>query len=67
MSEIQPRLLTVEQTAQYLNISPKTIRNRVGPRAKKPFPVKPKRIGARVLFDRKDIDRFLDNYDESAV
>ena len=57
---IAPRLLNVEQTAQYLLISPKTIRNRLGPRAPDPFPVKPKKIGKRVLFDIRDLDRYID-------
>jgi predicted DNA-binding transcriptional regulator AlpA len=61
MKQIQPRLLDIEQTALYLSISAKTIRNRVGPRAVKPFPIKPKRIGARVLFDKKDLDNYIDS------
>jgi len=58
--QITPRLLNVEQTAQYLSISPKTIRNRLGPRALDPFPVKPKKIGKRVLFDIRDLDHYID-------
>ena len=38
-----------------------TIRNRIGPRAADPFPIKPKRIGGRVLFDVKDLDAYLDS------
>ena len=57
---IKPRLLNVEETANYLSIAPKTIRNRLGPKALDPFPVKPKRIGKRVLFDRRDLDRYID-------
>lgn len=61
MSEtIRPRLLSVEETARYLSLAPKTIRNRLGPKAPDPFPVKPKRIGKRVLFDKKDLDRYID-------
>jgi len=61
MNTLQPRLLDIEQTARYLSISPKTIRNRLGPRAPAPFPVKPKRIGKRVLFDVKDLDAYVDS------
>ncbi len=39
----------------------KTIRNRIGPKATIPFPVKPKRIGGRVLFDVKELDGYLDS------
>jgi hypothetical protein len=61
MRDIQPRLLDVKQTADYLSIAVKTLRNRLGPRAKNPFPVKPKRIGKRVLFDKCDLDKFIDS------
>ena len=42
--KIHPRLLSVESTAKFLGINPKTIRNRLGPKAPDPFPVKPKRL-----------------------
>ncbi len=56
----QKRLLPVEATAAYLGISPKTIRNGLGPRAGKPFPIKPVRLAGRVLFRREDLDKFID-------
>jgi hypothetical protein len=55
-----PRLMGVADAARYLGLSPKTIRNRLGPKAQDPFPVRPKRIGKRVLFDRADLDAFAD-------
>lgn len=58
---IKPRLLSVEQSAGYLGISPKTIRNGLGPKARDPFPVKPKRAGKRVLFDIRDLDAYIDS------
>ena len=61
MADIQPRLFDVKLTAKYLSIAEKTLRNRLGPRAKNPFPVKPRRIGKRVLFDKRDLDRFVDS------
>jgi hypothetical protein len=57
----EPRLLTVELAAQYLGLAPKTLRNRLGPKAVDPFPIKPKRIGRKVLFDRQDLDAFVDS------
>jgi hypothetical protein len=57
--DFRQRLLSVTDTAKYLGIAPKTLRNRLGPRAKDPFPVKPKRIGRRVLFDIKDLEAFV--------
>jgi hypothetical protein len=61
MTDIQPRLLNVDETARYLSIAAKTIRNRLGPKAPDPFPVKPKRIGKRVLFDVRDLDAYVDS------
>jgi hypothetical protein len=57
------RLLNISETAQYLGIAPKTLRNRLGPKAANPFPVQPKRIGKRVLFDVKKLDEFIDSPD----
>jgi predicted DNA-binding transcriptional regulator AlpA len=57
------RLLSVEETAVYLSLSPRTIYNGIAPKSKIPFPIKPKRWGKRVLFDIKDIDRYVDSLD----
>lgn len=59
--EIKPRMLSVDETARYIGLASKTIRNRIGPRAADPFPITPKRIGGRVLFDVKDLDAYLDS------
>jgi hypothetical protein len=55
-----PKLLSIDQAAEYLSISPKTIRNGLGPRAPQPFPVKAKRFGKRVLFDINDLERYAE-------
>lgn len=61
LMQVKQRLLKIEDAAQYLGISPKTLRNRLGPRAQDPFPVRPKRIGRRVLFDIRDLDVYVDS------
>lgn len=53
-------LLPVNDAASYLGISPKTLRNGLGPRAAKPFPVKPVRVAGRVLFRKADLDKFIE-------
>ncbi len=63
--DIRPRMLSVDEAALYLGLASKTIRNRIGPKAADPFPIKPKRIGGRVLFDVKDLDAFLDTLQDS--
>lgn len=63
MSEqaIGKRLLSVEETAEYLGLSPRTIYNAVARKSKRPFPIKPKRLGKLVKFDRKDVDAYIDS------
>ena len=55
------RLLSVEETAAYLGISDRTIYNQICRKAKKRFPIKPKRIGKRILFDINEIDQYVDS------
>jgi len=54
-----PRLLTVEQAARYLGLAVKTVRNSLGPRAARPFPVQPVRLAGRVLFKVADLDGLI--------
>ena len=55
------RLLSVDETASYLGLSPRTIYNGIAPKSKNPFPVKPKRIGKLVRFDIRDLDTFVES------
>ena len=61
------RLLPVPEAAEYLGIAPKTLRNRLGPKAPDPFPVKPRKIGKKVLFDIRDLDAFCDSLADRPV
>ena len=54
------RLLSVEETAQYLGISDRTIYNMIGRRKRNKFPIPVKRFGRLVKFDIKDIDAYID-------
>ena len=56
-----PRLLSVDMAAEYLSISPKTIRNRLSRDTDNPFPIKPKRYGKRIVFDINDLDEFAED------
>lgn len=56
-----PRLMDVELAAAYISMAPATLRNRISRRAENPFPVKPKRAGRKVLFDRRDLDAYADS------
>jgi len=61
MEKLDRRLLSVTQTAQYLNLSPRTIYNGVAPGSPNPFLVKPVRIGKSVRFDIRDLDRYVES------
>jgi excisionase family DNA binding protein len=53
------RLLGVEEVADLLGISPKTIYNQVGRKSKRQFPVKAKRVGRLVKFAVEDVENFI--------
>lgn len=50
------RLLPIPEAAEYLGISPRTVRNEL---SRKIFPVKPVKHGAKILFRREDLDRYI--------
>jgi len=56
-----PRLMDVRTAALYIGMAEKTLRNRISRKAEDPFEVRPKRRGRKVLFDKKDLDRYADS------
>ena len=61
MANIMKRLLTVEEAAAYLGISPRTIYNQTSRKAKRQFPVKPLRLGKCLRFDINDLQEFVES------
>ncbi len=57
---ISPRLLSVDQLADYLGISPRTIYNGISRKTKKPFPIKCKRLMSKPMFDVKEVNAYID-------
>jgi len=55
------RLVSVEEAAAYLGISPKTVYNQIARKSKRRFPVKPKRVGRLVKFDIHDLEAYVDS------
>jgi len=53
------RLLNVSETAEFLGISPRTIYNGVCKKTKKPFPIKPLRIGKSLRWDIQDLEKYI--------
>lgn len=52
------RLLPIPEAAEYLGLSPRTVRNEL---SRKTFPVKPVKHGGKVLFRREDLDAYVDS------
>ncbi|MDD2901550.1 MAG: helix-turn-helix domain-containing protein [Syntrophales bacterium] len=52
------RLLPIPEAADYLGISPRTIRNEL---SRKTFPVRAVRHGGKVLFRRQDLDAYIES------
>ena len=53
------RLLTIKDVAHLLQISERTIYNRVRKNAERPFPIKAKRVGKLIRFDPKDVEEYI--------
>ncbi len=57
----EPRLLTVEQVAKRLGISPRTIYNGVSKATKVPFPIRAVRIRRLVRFKEQDLIDYIES------
>lgn len=55
------RFLTIRETAELMGLSPRTIWNRTGPRAKIKFPVRARRFGRAVRFALQDVLDYMES------
>jgi excisionase family DNA binding protein len=56
-SDIERRMFGIQELADYLGLSRQTVYNKL---CAGTFPIKTKRIGRRLKWDRRDVDRYLD-------
>lgn len=56
-SSVERRMFGMKELTAYLGLCPQTIYNQLSAGT---FPVKAKRIGRRLKWDRRDVDRYLD-------
>jgi len=54
---LERRMLSIQELSDYLGVSPQTIYNRLSAGT---FPIKTKRSGRRLKWDRRDVDHYLD-------
>ena len=57
LGQTMKRMLTIRELSTRIGLKPQTIRNKLNGGT---FPIKTKRIGRKLLWDIKDVDRFLD-------
>jgi predicted DNA-binding transcriptional regulator AlpA len=60
VAPIRKRLFSVEETADYLGISPRSIYNQIHRNAKKKFPVRYFKHGKLVKFDVFDLNEYIE-------
>ncbi len=65
MNEHPKRLLSVKEAAYYIDLSPRTLYNRIAPASKDPFPVVLIRQGKKISFDIRDLDEYIENLKNS--
>ena len=53
----QKRMMNFEELAEYIGLRPQTIRNKFYAGE---FPIPAKKILTKVLWDKKDVDKYLD-------
>jgi excisionase family DNA binding protein len=58
---VERRMMTIDELAQYLNISKYKIYRGINSKTEDSFPVKPLRIGRKILFDKKAVDRYIES------
>ena len=56
-NKISKRMLNFEELGLYIGLSPQTIKNKFYAGA---FPIPAKKIFSKVLWDKKDVDKYLD-------
>lgn len=61
LSPIQRRLLSLEQTAEILGVSLRSLYNRCGKKSRNPLPFRIRRIGRLVRVDMQDLLKYLES------
>jgi predicted DNA-binding transcriptional regulator AlpA len=57
----EKRWLSSKEASDYIGISIRSLYNMTGPRAKKKFPVRVKRVGRLLKFDIKELEAYLES------
>jgi len=62
MEKLEKRWLTLDECASYVCYSPRSLYNMIHSKSKNilPFPIKHRKIAGKILFDKLEIDSFLE-------
>lgn len=55
---LQRRFYSVKEAANFLGVAPQTIYNATSRRSSKELPIPFKRLGSKILFDIRDLEKF---------
>ncbi len=58
---MEKRMMNIKELSVYIGLAEQTIKNKL---SLKDFPIPPKRLGRKLLWDKQRVDRFLDNLAE---
>ena len=61
MNDEERKLLTIEEAAAILKVSPRSLYNRTGKRSKNPLPFPTKRIGRLIRFLSTDVWNYVES------
>ena len=61
---MEKRMLDIKELAFYIGLAEQTIRNQLSAGT---FPIPPKKLGNKLLWDKIVIDNYLDNLNKSAL
>ena len=57
----QKRWYSAKEAADYVGISIRSLYNMTGPKAKRKFPVRPRRVGRLLKFDIRELESYLES------
>jgi len=60
-NNIRSPLLTADETAKYMRVSKQSLYNSRSKNSRNKFPVKGKKVGGRVFWDKRDLEALIDS------
>ena len=58
---MEKRMLSLKEFAHYIGLAPQTVKNGLSAGT---FPISPKKLGRKLLWDKKMVDKYLDKLEK---